>query len=42
VAENPDIGITAAWLLGVRKPRMSSGKVVPEHLAGRVLREAFR
>jgi hypothetical protein len=38
---NPDIGVTAAWLLDVRMPRTTSGKPVPADLAGRVLREAF-
>ena len=41
VAANPDLGTTAAWLLGVRQPRFTSGRPVEEHLRGRVLREAF-
>jgi type I phosphodiesterase/nucleotide pyrophosphatase len=41
-AANPDIGATAAWLLGVRMPRTLAGKPVPPALAGRVLREAFQ
>ena len=40
-AENPDLGATVAWLLGVRMPRMIGGAAVPQQLAGRVLREAF-
>jgi hypothetical protein len=40
-AANPDLGATAAWLLGVRMPRLTSGKPVPKALSGRVLREAF-
>ena len=40
-AANPDLGATAAWLLGVRMPRMVSGQEVPKELAGRVLHEAF-
>jgi len=40
-AENPDLGATAAWLLGVRMPRMIGGAEIPQQLAGRVLREAF-
>jgi hypothetical protein len=40
-AENPDLGVTAAWLLGVRAPRTLEGKPVPRALAGRVLAEAF-
>jgi hypothetical protein len=41
-AANPDLGATAAWLLGVRMPRTIDGKPVPNELAGRVLREAFQ
>ncbi|HVN84105.1 MAG TPA: alkaline phosphatase family protein [Candidatus Binatia bacterium] len=40
-AANPDLGATAAWLLGVRMPRLTNGKPVPSESAGRVLREAF-
>jgi len=40
-AANPDLGQTAAWLLGVRQPRFVNGGAVEEHLRGRVLREAF-
>lgn len=40
-AENPDLGITALWLLGLRKPRYVNGEPVPEALQGRVLSEAF-
>ncbi len=40
-AENPDLGITAAWLLGLREPRYVSGQPVPKILQGRVLSEAF-
>ncbi|MBI1816023.1 MAG: alkaline phosphatase family protein [Deltaproteobacteria bacterium] len=40
-AANPDLGATAAWLLGVRMPRTIKGKAVPKELTGRVLREAF-
>ena len=40
-AANPDLGVTAAWLLGVRAPRLIHGAPVPLLLAGRVLREAF-
>ena len=39
---NPDLGATAAMLLGVRQPRRLNGRAVPAALAGRVLREAFR
>jgi len=41
-AENPDVGATAAWLLGVRAPRTITGRAVAETLRGRVLSEAFR
>jgi hypothetical protein len=41
-ASNPDIGATAAYLLGVRLPRLLSGRAIPAPLVGRVLREAFR
>jgi hypothetical protein len=41
-AENPDLGATAAWLLGVRMPRYVRGGVVAPALRGRVLREAFQ
>src|SRR5262249_27560951 len=40
VATNPDLGVTAAWLLGVRQPRFTSGRQVGDGLRGRVLREA--
>ena len=40
-AENPDLGLTALWLLGLREPRYVNGKPVPEVLQGRVLSEAF-
>jgi hypothetical protein len=40
-ATNPDLGATAAWLLGVRQPRYTNGRPVGEGLRGRVLREAF-
>jgi arylsulfatase A-like enzyme len=40
-AANPDIGATAAWLLGVRMPRRLDRSPVPAELAGRVLHEAF-
>ncbi len=39
--ENPDLGRTAAWLLGLREPRYLRGEPVPEHLKGRILTEAF-
>jgi predicted AlkP superfamily pyrophosphatase or phosphodiesterase len=41
-AANPDLGQTAAWLLGVRAPRFVSGQPVGDELRGRILREAFR
>ena len=40
-AANPDLGQTAAWVLGVRPPRFVSGGAVEERLRGRILREAF-
>jgi hypothetical protein len=40
-AANPDLGQTAAWLLGVRSTRFVRGGAVPDDLRGRVLREAF-
>jgi predicted AlkP superfamily pyrophosphatase or phosphodiesterase len=40
-AANPDLGMTAAWLLGLREPRYVSGEPVPDILQGRVLSEAF-
>jgi hypothetical protein len=40
-AANPDLGATAAWLLDVRAPRSTAGRVVPAHDRGRVLMEAF-
>jgi arylsulfatase A-like enzyme len=40
-AANPDLGQTAAWLLGVRPPRYENGRPVSDELRGRVLREAF-
>jgi arylsulfatase A-like enzyme len=39
--ENPDLGMTAAWLLGLREPHYLNGESVPEVLQGRVLSEAF-
>jgi Type I phosphodiesterase / nucleotide pyrophosphatase len=40
-AENPDLGLTAAWLLGIRPPRQLNGEPVPAKLSGRILTEAF-
>ncbi|MGH7818841.1 MAG: hypothetical protein ACREQ9_03635, partial [Candidatus Binatia bacterium] len=40
-AENPDLGMTAFWLLGLRDPRDRNGRPIPERLRGRVLSEAF-
>jgi hypothetical protein len=40
-AENPDLGVTAAWLLGVSAPRPLAGAAAPRTTLGRVLREAF-
>jgi hypothetical protein len=40
-ASNPDVGATAAALLGVRRTRLVNGGAIPAELAGRVLREAF-
>jgi hypothetical protein len=40
-AANPDLGVTAAWLLGIRPPRHLNGDAVPPKLRGRILNEAF-
>src|SRR5262249_4603574 len=40
-AGNADIGVTAAWILGVRRPRRVDGHAVSPELSGRPLREAF-
>ncbi len=40
-AENPDLGATAAWLLGIRQPARVTGEAVSAKGRGRVLSEAF-
>jgi hypothetical protein len=41
-AANPDVGMTARFLLGIGEPRYTSGGRVPAELRGRVLEEALQ